>query len=111
MKLFEIDAQLTKKIPWDLGEDAIVHMRNEPMFYRREYFPTMASIADKHRAGGEYNFKEMLRPMLEKGITSYCKQYRLAGMPDDIFAESDREGMLEKLFKEEMVQINQGEYQ
>jgi hypothetical protein len=111
MKLFEVDAELTKKIKWDLGEDAIVYMRNEPMFYRKEYFPTMTSIADRHRAGQEYDMKEMMRPMLERGITAYCKKYKLAGMPDDIFAESDREGMLEKLFKEEIEQIKKGEYQ
>ena len=69
----------------------------------------MTPIADKHRAGGEYNFKEMLRPVLEKELQHIVKNTILAGMPDDIFAESDREGMLEKLFKEEMQQINKGE--
>ena len=111
MKLFEIDAELSKKIPWDLVEDALVYMRNEPMFYRKEYYPIMTQIADSHRAGNDKKIKEMIMPLINKGILSYCKKYNLASMPDDIFSEDHRNKMYEKIFQEEMDQIKKGEYQ
>jgi hypothetical protein len=111
MKLFEVDSELAKKIPWDLVEDTLVYMRNEPMFYRREYYPTMTKVADSHRDGAKFDVQEMIMPLIDKGINAYCKKYQLASMSDDVFSESHRKQLFDKIYKEEMEQIKKGEYQ
>ena len=111
MRLFEVDAELTKKIPWDLVEDTLVYMRNEPMFYRREYYPVMTQLADSHRAKSSSNVREMIMPLINKGINAYCKKYNLAAMPDDVFGEDTRNKLFDKIYNEEIEQIKKGEYQ
>ena len=111
MKLFEVDAELAKKIPWDLVEDTLVYMRNEPMFYRKEYYPTMTQVADNHRDGATFDIQEMIMPLIDKGINAYCKKYKLASLPDDVFSESHRKQLFDKIYQEEMEQIKKGEYQ
>ena len=111
MKLFEVDAELSKKINFDLPEDAIVYMRNEPMFYRKEYYPTMTHMAEQHRAGKQFDYRQALMPMINKAIEGYTAKYKLAPMTDDIFTEEHRQKICDKLYKEEMEQIRKGEYQ
>ena len=36
---------------YDIVEDAAIYMRNDPMFYRKHYFPTMTQCQDAHRDG------------------------------------------------------------
>ena len=111
MKLFEVDQELSKKINFDLVEDAMIWMRNEPMFYRRVYYPAMTEFADKLRSGQEFNVKEILMPVINKGITAYTSKYKLAPQTDDVFTEEHRNQLFDKIYKEEAEQIQKGEYQ
>jgi len=111
MKLFEVDAELSKKINYSLPEDTIVYMRNEPMFYRKEYYPTMTRMAEAHRTNKGYDPRALLMPMINKAIESYTGKYKLAPMTDDVFTEDHRNEIFDKLYKEEMEQIRKGEYQ
>ena len=45
----------TIDVGFDLVDDTCMHMRNDPDFYRREYFPTMAKVADMQREGNKDN--------------------------------------------------------
>jgi len=111
MRLYEI-ASLpnTNDIKFDLVEDALIFMRNDPMFYRKEYFPTIAKMADMHRSNSSYDADSILSPMVTKGINSYCKKYKLANMPDDIFHQDHRQRLVNKIREEELKQIQKGEY-
>ena len=110
MRLDEIGISLQKDIDFDLVEDALVFMRNNPMFYRKDYYPTVAKMADMHRGGSSYDPDSILSPMVTRGINSYCKEYKLANMPDDIFHEDHRRRLLNKIREEELKQIEKGDY-
>lgn len=99
-----------RDLPFDLVDDTSVFMRNDPQFYRKEYFPTISKVADLHRAGKIKNAKNTLKPMIDKGITSYCAKYNLAKTPEEVFKQEDRDALLDKLFSEEMDQIKNGDY-
>ena len=85
-------------------------MRNDPEFYRKEYFPAMASIADMHEKGNAIDPRKSLRNMVDNGCSSYCKKYNLAKNPEDVFTQEKRDAIIDKLFGEEMEQIKNGEY-
>lgn len=97
-------------MPYDVVEDAIVWMRNDPEFYRKEYFPAVASMADKHRAGKKIDGKSCLGELAEKGITGYCQKYNLAKSPDDVFTQQHRDAIIDQLFMDEIEAINKGDY-
>jgi len=100
----------TLQMNYDLVDDACMHMRNDSNFYRKEYFPTISNLADLQREGANDNPKKILMPMIEKGITDYCTKYKLAGHPDDVFNNEHRTALYDKIYQEEMKQIEQGDY-
>lgn len=110
MKLIELGINLNKNIDFDIVEDALVFMKNDPMFYRKEYYPSISKMADLHRAGSKYNAKKILMPMITHGINRYCKKYHLANMPDDLFHQDHRKSLFDKIYNDEIKQIKDGEY-
>ena len=95
---------------FDLVDDTSVFMRNDPHFYRKEYFPVMSRMADLFRAGKKIDHRKHMTPMVEKGINQYCAMYDLGHSPEDVFKQQDRDALIDKLFKEEMDEIKKGGY-
>jgi len=110
MKINEFAQQDDMKLPFNVVEDAIVFMRNDPMFYRKHYFPAVAKLADLFRAKKEINNKSVLGSMVDQGMNTYCKKYQLARRPADIFTMQDRQAILDKITSEELKNIEQGDY-
>jgi|TARA_B110000240_G_scaffold126906_1_gene141231 hypothetical protein len=106
----EIDQKDNEELGFDLIDDASVWMRNDAQFYRKEFFPTMSKVADKHREGVAIDRHKLLGPMVEKGINRYCATYDLPGSPDQIVSQQDRHAIIDRLFSEEMDQIEKGDY-
>ena len=110
MKVSELHQPSDTKVPYDLVDDTIVYMRNDPMFYRQHYFPAMTNLADMHRSGAKVNAKDHLLPMIEKGCDSYCSKYNVARSPEEIYTNEDRNNIMQKIYSEELDQIKKGEY-
>ena len=109
MKINEFTAQPENKLNFDVVDDAIVFMRNDPTFYRKKYFPAMASMADLIRNNKEID-RDAISSMVDSGMNTYCKKYNLGRGPADIFTMEDREAIIEKICSEELEQINNGAY-
>jgi len=110
MKLVEFTNPQENKLNFDVVDDVIVFMRNDPQFYRKSFFPTMSKIADMHRAGQDVNPQECMSGMIENALNSYCKTFKVADIPDEIFTQDDRSSIIDRVFSEEMEQIKKGEY-
>ena len=100
-----------KGLPFDVVEDTLCYMRNDPMFYRKHYYPAISKLADHQRSGKKFDPANLLSPMIEKGCDSYCRKYNIARSPEEIFSNDDRNNILEKIQTEETEQINKGEYE
>mgnify|MGYP001164240451 CR=1 FL=1 len=109
VKIVEFSQPQDTGLDFDVIDDTVVFMRNDPQFYRKKYFPTMASMADKIRGGNEID-RSVIGSMVDSGMTSYCKKFNLAKGPADIFTVEDRNAIIEKICSEEMEQINNGDY-
>lgn len=97
-------------VPYDMVEDAVIFMRNDPMFYRRYYFPAISRIADLHRANKKYDPSKILSPCIEQALINYCRKYKISRTPEEIFTNEDRHAILQKIYSEELDQIKQGGY-
>ena len=67
------EKKLEEELPFDIVDDAHVHMKNDKEFYRKEYYPTISKVADMHRGPKDFDPKEYMMPMINRGINSYCK--------------------------------------
>jgi len=106
MKIFEITET---DLPFDIVDDASFYMRNDPNFYRKEYFPCMSRIADKHSAGEKVD-RSMVQDMVERGIKRYVQKFNLGKTAEDVFKQPDRDALIDKLFSDEIVHIKRGDY-
>ena len=104
------DKPIDTSLPFNVIDDVAIFMRNDPMFYRKSFFPTVTHMADMHREGKELDKNKCLGSMVENALGAYCKKYDIAQIPDEIFTNDDRGQIIDKIFSEEMEQIKRGEY-
>lgn len=110
MKIVEFTEKDNTELPFDVVEDTIVFMRNDPHFYRRHYYPTMCKMADQVRAGSKIDPVSVIGPMIEKASEKYNKKYQLARSPEEIYTNECRKTMLQRIYSEELEAIKKGEY-
>lgn len=110
MKIDEFTTRQDSKLNFNVVEDAVIFMRNDPVFYRKHYFPTIAKMADLFRKKKEINTTSVLGSMVDSGLNSYCKKFKIARRPADIFTMEDRQAILDKIASEELKMIEKGEY-
>jgi hypothetical protein len=110
MRIDEFSQQPENKFDYDIVDDVCVFMRNDPLFYRKSFFPAVSNMADLQRNGSKIDKQSCLGGMIETAIGAYCKKYDIAEVPDEVFTIEDRANIIDKIFSEEMEQIKAGEY-
>jgi hypothetical protein len=106
----EVSTEESEDLPFDIVEDLFVFMKNDPMFYRRMYFPTMAKIADAMQANKKVDFKKAVQPMVERAVDIYCKKFDLPKSTKKMFTDEHRSNLIDRIQSEETENIEQGEY-
>lgn len=110
MKLFEIQEPQKNEVPFDVAEDLAIFMRNDPMFYRKTFFPAMADVSDRIERGDSVDPAIMLKPIVDQGVKGYCKKYIKNKRAEDVFTEKDKKACVDKISAEEMPNIKKGMY-
>ena len=99
-----------KDLPFDVVEDTLVFMRNDPMFYRKHYFPAVADLADCQRSGKDHDPKKYLSGMIERGCDDYCKKFNLGRNSEEVYTDEDRNNIFQRIHSEETENIKKGDY-
>lgn len=99
----------TKEMPFDVIDDVAIYMRNDPMIYRKSFFPAITKMQGLHKKGSTIDPDKCLGEVVDGAMESYCEKFNL-GSPKNVFKKGDRESIINKLFAEEMTQIKNGEY-
>lgn len=109
VRIVEFQEPVNTEFKFDLVDDASYFMRNDPTFYRKQYYPCMAKMADRHSEGTKLD-RDMVMDLIEKGIESYVRKFNLGKTSEDVFKQPDRDALIDKIFSEEMKEIKRGEY-
>lgn len=111
MKLYEFhNADDQFKPSFDVVDDVHVFMMNDPMFYRKEYYPTMCKIADKFDKTQGKGLGKLLMPMIDRGCGAYCKKFNLSSDPSKLIGLDDRKQIAKKIASEEIPRMREGDY-
>ena len=110
MRIDEFTQREDFKLPFDIVDDLHVFMRNDPMFYRKQYFPVMSRISELTKNKKKVNPDREFTPMIDSAIKTYCKKYDVARDPGDVFSEDDRKALVSKIYSEEIESIRRGDY-
>ena len=111
MKIVEFfDKAIDKDLPFDVVDDITVFMRNDPMFYRKEFFPAVLKLKDLYSKKKTANPHKTFGPMIDRACESYCKRFNINRRPEELMSLEERKALVDKLFSEEMTNIRKGEY-
>lgn len=96
-------------LDFDVVDDLIVYMRNDPEFYRREYYPVLAAMSDQYKSEKRIS-RGGLEQLVDQAIPRYMKKYKINRIPNEVFTDEDKRRCTEMIFAEELPEIKKGEY-
>lgn len=110
VKAVDLDNKPEKTdLPFSVVQDLHTHMKNDPVFYRKSYYPTMCDCQSKIKAGQPIGPGD-LNNMIETGVKHYCSKYDLPKRPDDLLSKEEKMSLAELIFGEEEELLRNGEY-
>jgi|TARA_B110000858_G_scaffold114490_1_gene130864 hypothetical protein len=109
MRIDEFAAPHNDHMPYDVVEDLSIFMRNDPMFYRQKMFPCIMKMKDAFDGQKSITPQKVLGPVVDEAMDKYCEKFKL-GRRDKIFKLEDRDECVNRVFGEEMKQIECGAY-
>ena len=110
MRIDEFAQPVDNSLPFNIVDDVAVFMRNDPMFYRKNFFPAVDKMKSACNAGKKIDANKILGPVVDKACEGYCQKYDVSRTPDELFTLDDRQELIKKLYSEEMENIKQGAY-
>ncbi len=110
MRIEEFSNKDETGLPFDVVDDLSIYMRNDPIFYRKELFPAIISMKGAHDRKETLNPESIFGSMVDKATRSYCKKFKINKHPDDLLTNEDRKGLIQKLYSEELNNIQKGVY-
>jgi ABC-type uncharacterized transport system substrate-binding protein len=93
----------------DLKDDLLFFMNNDPVFYRRIFFPTLSKLKSAIKSKKKCNHN-IFRPCIDKAAETYCKKFDIAGGDKSVFTDVDRDSLARQIFGQERQHIVKGEY-
>lgn len=98
-----------EKLPFDVSEDLIVFMRNDPMFYRKHLYPKLVDVQEAVKNGGKYNKKSLL-PVIERAIQEYVSKFNIKKLPEELLNNSEKMDCINRLLTDEKDNFKKGIY-
>jgi len=89
------------RFDFDVADDVHQYMVNDPVFYRREYFPTVDRMCSKHKKGQELNPSAELKAIILNACKQYVETFSINADPDTLLDETEIESIAQKIFSTE----------
>jgi len=97
----DIPKEIYPKPDYDVKEDLKIYMRNDPMFYRKAFFPAF----DQYRKDKN---TRTLEKMVNNGLANYCKKFELPFAPKELLTREDIVTVVNELINDEFEEMNEG---
>lgn len=94
---------------YDVAEDLIVFMRNDPMFYRRHLYPALIDVQEAVKDGGKISKKTLL-PVIEKALNAYINKFNIKKEASELLNDQEKIDCISKLLKDEAENFRKGAY-
>ncbi len=99
MHIFELYNPNIKREDFDLGDDLTFFMRNDPKFYRQDYYPFLQKF-NRHCDAGRTVTAKAFIPIVKHAFECYKNSFPVEGMEENL-SEQDLEEICDKLQSEE----------
>ncbi len=109
MKINElVDPQNFNAEEYDVKEDLIFFMNNDPDFYRKFYYPSMCKMKLHVDRGDEFNTSKFM-PLIKHAYEEYKVKFPVKNI-DSNLSEEDLLDISSKIYETELENISNGHY-
>jgi len=98
------------KFDFDVADDVQAFIMNDPMFYRKEYFPKISSLSKKIKHGKHFSPYNELSPIVNKACGQYVKKFNINVDPKELLTQEELSRVCEKLIADETADIKGESY-
>jgi len=95
---------------YDIADDLLVFMRNDPQMYRQKYYPMMCGMQEAYNNSEKISVKKHMYDSIMDCAYAYNKKYDLAHEPKQIMKKDDLTALVKRIYSEEMPLIKKGAY-
>lgn len=99
--------KIDTSLPFDVVDDVAIFMRNDPIFYRKNFFPAVERMKSK---GSKFDPVNELSPIIDRASHDYCKKFKIPKRPEELLNAEEKKALIDKIYSEEMTQIRNGAY-
>jgi len=92
-------------LPFDIVDDIVHYIENDPLFYRKKFFPVLEKLKMLKKKHKHVDYKKILKPVVDSAIVTYCNKFKL-GSPEYIIDKEDIMHIIEKLYENEFKSSN-----
>ena len=103
-----LDKEESKDLGYDLKDDMMFFMNNDPDFYRKEYFPTMLKFK-KYCKENKKVRPVAFQKMVEKAYSIYKEKFPVEGLEESLDKETC-ESLCNYIHETETKNIQEGHY-
>lgn len=93
---------------FDIKEDLIYFMGNDPDFYRKFYYPSMCKMKISTDRGDDFNSTKFV-PLIKHAFEQYKQKFPVKNLQDSLSKE-DLSDICSKIHETELDNIKQGHY-
>jgi len=95
---------------FNVEDDLQCFMKDDTMFYRKEYYPTMTKCQDCYNKGDANKGFSFILPMIDKGVNRYIKTFDLPYEANELCTPDERKTLAQKIYDSEVESFKEGEY-
>lgn len=102
------ESDLNKELGFDLKDDLMCYMRNDPEFYRKEYYPVIRKFA-KYSKSGKTVAPRAFKSLVDNAYEGYQNKFPVEGMAPELSNEMC-EDICNEIHRSELEYIKNGHY-
>ena len=98
----DIPDEIVPKPDYDVAADLLIFMRNDPMFYRKNFFPAVETYKENDKDTSP------IENMIKGGLGQYCQKFNILNPADELMGEGDIKALTQQIIQDEMEDLAEG---
>ena len=98
----DIPDEIVPKPDYDVASDLLIFMRNDPMFYRKNFFPAVETYKENDKDTSP------IENMIKGGLGQYCQKFNILNPADELMGEGDIKALTQQIIQDEMEDLAEG---
>jgi hypothetical protein len=94
--------EIVPKPDYDVASDLLIFMRNDPMFYRKNFFPAVETYKENDKDTSP------IENMIKGGLGQYCQKFNILNPADELMGEGDIKALTQQIIQDEMEDLEEG---